>query len=89
VESVRIRFAFLTVKNERVCAFRHCSDRLCHVTLREVAGRFVFGGKQRTDVLVTCTLCHFVFTMSLVQSLSRTWTAVLEVGPPSALFSTH
>jgi len=77
VESVRLQFAFLKVKNERVCAFRQCSDRLCHVTLRELARRFVFSGRQRTDVVVTCTLCHFVLTMSLVQSLSRTWTAVL------------
>ena len=42
MESVRLQFAFLTVKNERVCAFRQCSDRLCQVTLREVFFRLLY-----------------------------------------------
>jgi hypothetical protein len=70
VESVRLQLAFLTVTHERVCAFRQCSDRLCHVILREVERRFVFGGRQPADVVVTCTVCNFVLRMFRVQSLS-------------------
>jgi hypothetical protein len=77
VESVRFQFAFLTVKNERVCSFRQCSDRLCHVTLREVKRGFVFSGRQPTDVVVTCTVCNFVLRMFRFQRLSRTWNAAL------------